>query len=63
MAPTFESRAADAPRVELLLRLPDGAPWRLSVSAGIERFIGHYPRIDGIVAAGPLLEYRAVSTA
>lgn len=63
MASSFRSRAADAPRVELLLHLPDGAPWRLSVSAGIERFIGHYPRLDGIAAAGALLEYRAISTA
>ena len=57
------SPAAEAPRVELLLRLPDGAPWRLSLSAGLERFIGHYPRLEGFRAAGPLLEYRAVSTA
>ncbi|MFN3388222.1 MAG: hypothetical protein ACK40O_04775 [Allosphingosinicella sp.] len=63
MAPNLETRAADAPRVELVLRLPDGAPWRLSVSAGVERFIGHYPRLDGIAGGGPLLEYRAVSTA
>lgn len=63
MAPNLSTRAADAPRVELLLRLPDGAPWRLNVSAGVARFIGHYPRLDGIAASGPLLEYRAVSTA
>lgn len=57
------SPAAEAPRVELLLRAPDGAPWRLSLSAGIERFIGHYPRLEGFSAEGPLLEFRAVSPA
>ena len=63
MASNLSTRAADAPRVELLLRQPDGAPWQLNVAAGIERFIGYYPRLDGIAASGPLLEYRAVSTA
>jgi hypothetical protein len=46
-----------AGKVELVLRLPDGAPWTLSVSPGIERFIGYYPRLDGIDPGGPLLEY------
>jgi hypothetical protein len=45
------------PRVELVLRLADGGPWRLTVSSGMERFIGHYPRIDGIEPGGPLLRF------
>ena len=51
--------ASQAPRVELLLWQPDGLPWSVSFSAGIERFIGAYPRLDGIDSGGPLLEYRA----
>jgi len=47
-----------ARRVELVLRAPDGSPWTLTVSAGIERFIGHYPRIEGIDPGGPLLSFR-----
>jgi hypothetical protein len=52
-----------APRLELVLRLADGSPWRLSVSPGIERFIGVYPRIDGIDAGGPLLRFQAAGPA
>ena len=57
------SFAAEAARVELRLRRADGALWVLSVSAGVERFIGYYPRIDGIVAEGVLLEYRPTQAA
>jgi hypothetical protein len=46
--------------VELLLRLEDGSPWRLTVSAGMERFIGYYPKVDGIDGGGPLLDFRRV---
>jgi hypothetical protein len=56
-------RAAAAQRIELMLYRADGAPWVLSVSPGIERFIGHYPRLDGIEARTPLLEYRVVQAA
>jgi hypothetical protein len=48
------------PRLELELRLEDGSPWRLTVSAGVERFIGHYPLVDGLGAGGPLLRFTAV---
>jgi hypothetical protein len=47
---------ADAPRLELVL-LADGSPWRLTLSAGMERFIGYYPRVDGLDAGGPLLRF------
>ena len=57
------SLAAQAARVELRLRLPDGAPWVLSVSAGVERFIGPYPRLGGIMSDGPLLEFETVQPA
>lgn len=49
------------PRVELLLWQADGRPWSVTFSAGIERFIGAYPRLDGVGAGGPLLEYRAAA--
>jgi hypothetical protein len=53
--------ARQFPRIELLLWQADGQPWSVSFSPGIERFIGAYPRLDGIDAGGPLLEYRAVA--
>jgi hypothetical protein len=57
--PGFMFRGAEPPKVELLLRLADGSPWTLTISAGIQRFIGYYPRIRGIDFEGSLLTYRA----
>jgi hypothetical protein len=48
-------------RLELLLRQPDGQPWSVTFSPGIERFIGAYPRLEGVHADGSLLEYRAAA--
>ncbi|HEX8514267.1 MAG TPA: hypothetical protein VF688_14310 [Allosphingosinicella sp.] len=45
--------------LELVLRLEDGSPWRLSFSAGMEGFIGHYPLVEGLWSGGPLLSFRA----
>jgi hypothetical protein len=50
-------------RLELVLRLEDGSPWRLTVSTGMERFIGYYPRVDGLDSGGPLLRFQAVKPA
>ena len=47
-----------AARVELALTRPDGEPWSLTVSPGVERFIGFYPRLEGFACAGPVLVYR-----
>ena len=47
-----------SPRVELSLPRPDGTPWSLTVSTGMERFIGYYPRLAGFACTGPLLVYR-----
>lgn len=47
-------------QVQLMLRFPDGARWSLTVSKGMERFIGHYPRIAGLGSGGPLLRYERV---
>lgn len=45
------------PYVELVLRLEDSSPWHLTVSAGVERFIGYYPRLDGFDTGGPLVSF------
>ncbi|MEA3064204.1 MAG: hypothetical protein QOJ27_639 [Sphingomonadales bacterium] len=61
--PAFHSALADQSRLELQLRLADGSPWRLTVSAGIEQFIGYYPRVEGIDGGGPLLRFQAAGPA
>jgi hypothetical protein len=61
--PAFHSALADPSRLELELRLADGSPWRLTVSAGMVRFIGYYPRVEGIDAGGPLLRFQAANPA
>jgi hypothetical protein len=60
--PRFRPRST-SPCLELLLRLEDGSPWRLTVSAGMERFIGHYPLVDGLDCGGPLLRFTAADPA
>jgi hypothetical protein len=52
---------SEATCLELLFRLEDGSPWRLTVSLGMERFVGPYPLVDGLDAGGPLLRFRAVA--
>ncbi|HEX8263755.1 MAG TPA: hypothetical protein VF547_12870 [Allosphingosinicella sp.] len=58
---------AAAPRpgskVQLLLRTPDGGGWGLTLSHGMEQFIGHYPRVAGLGSGGPLLRYEPLSPA
>lgn len=51
------------PCLELVLRREDGSPWRLTVSAGMERFIGAYPLVDGLDPGGPLLRFRTADPA
>jgi hypothetical protein len=58
---TFIPNASAQARTELVLRLPDGSPWRLTLSRGCERFVGYYPRLPGIQADGPLLCYRQMT--
>lgn len=60
--PAFTA-VADPGRLELVLRLADGSPWRLTFSTGLERFIGHYPRVDGFDSGGPLLSFRIADPA
>jgi hypothetical protein len=61
--PAFLPAIAAQSRLELVLRLDDGSPWQLTVSAGVERFIGYYPLVDGLDAGGPLLRFRAADSA
>ncbi|HEU0134944.1 MAG TPA: hypothetical protein VFR28_08980 [Allosphingosinicella sp.] len=49
--------SASVGRVDLVLRLPEGEPWVVSFSPGIERFIGHYPRFEAIAPEGTLLTF------
>jgi hypothetical protein len=56
----FMFRDAEPAKVELVLSARDGSPWSLVMTAGTERFIGHYPRLGEMIAAGPLLAYRPV---
>ena len=58
----FQSPAT-ASRLELVLRLEDGSPWRLTVSPGVERFVGRFPMVEGLGADGPLLRFRAAAQA
>lgn len=50
---------AETAQVELVLSRSDGTPWTLRMSAGCERFVGHYPRLARMVVDGPVLSYRA----
>jgi hypothetical protein len=54
-------RAAEHGRVELVLRFGEGASWTVDFSAGIERFIGYYPRVTGIGADNALLFFQRVA--
>jgi hypothetical protein len=49
---------ADPGRMELVLSQHDGTPWTLTMSPGMERFIGSYPRLARLTVDGPLLAYR-----
>lgn len=63
MSPRPDSPTSLQPRVALLLRLADGEPWRVTFSAGIERFIGQYPLLGGIMSDGPDFEFEVVEPA
>jgi hypothetical protein len=58
MDPRPPLRVARARAVELVLRDDAGAPWVLTLSPGMEKFIGSYPRVDGFDAGGPLIAFR-----
>ncbi len=52
--------ALSTPRVQLMLRTTDGRRWGVTFSEGMERFIGHYPRVPGLHSESPILDYRPV---
>lgn len=55
----FMFQAAEPGRIELVLTTADGDPWTLEMSAGVERFIGRYARLNRLLVDGPLLDFRA----
>ena len=48
-------------KIQLMLRTPDGGRWDVTLSDGMERFIGHYPRVPGLGSDSRLLEYRPLA--
>jgi hypothetical protein len=64
MQPAFAfPPTALAVRRELSLRTGDGEDWVLSVSPGVERFIGAYPRLPDFDVGAPLIAFRTVAAA
>ena len=55
----FMFRAAGPGRMELVLTTADGEPWTLAMTAGTERFVGRYARLNRLLVDGPMLEFRA----
>ncbi len=47
-------------KIQLMLRTRSGGRWAVTLSHGMERFIGHYPKVPGISSDSRLLEYRPV---
>ena len=47
-------------KIRLMLRNPQGAPWGVTLSVGMERFIGPYSRVPGLSSDSSLLEYQPV---
>lgn len=44
-------------RVTLTLQSPDGGIWSFTLSAGCEKFIGHYPRLPELGSAQRLFVF------
>jgi hypothetical protein len=45
--------------IQLRLRTPDG-DWGVTLSPGMERFIGPYPRVPGLSSGSAFLDYQPV---
>lgn len=56
-------RPRQASKIQLMLRTPDGGRWGLTVSAGMDRFIGLYSQVPGLGSDSPLLKYQPVDRA
>jgi len=56
-------RAFTSRRTELVLVAADGSAWPVSMSPGIERFIGAYPRLPGLESESGLLSFRSIVAA
>lgn len=61
--PIRAGQAPQAPLVQLMLETPDGSRWPVTLSEGMERFIGHYRRVPGLGSGGPLLRFEPVARA
>jgi hypothetical protein len=55
--------SAETRQLYLVLRNEDGSAWTLRFSAGVERFIGFYPRLEGLDCGAPLLAFREIDPA
>ncbi|QAY77780.1 hypothetical protein [Sphingosinicella sp. BN140058] len=56
---TFLFQSAAPGRIELVLPTAEGGAWTLTMSVGVERFIGRYARLNRLLVDGPLLDLRA----
>jgi hypothetical protein len=54
-----EADATSGESLSLSLATPDGGEWRLNLSPGMDRFVGHYARLPGIAPPGGLIDYKA----
>ena len=54
------SSATEMRQLYLVLRRDDGSAWTLRFSAGVERFIGAYPRVEGFDCGEPLITFRTI---
>jgi hypothetical protein len=55
--------SSQSAKIRLNLLTPDGGAWKLTLSVGMERFIGHYSQVPGLGSSSPLLDYQPVGCA
>lgn len=55
---TFMFQTVAPGRVALVLPTAEGRPWTLTMSSGVERFVGRYARLNRLLIDGPLLDLR-----
>ncbi len=53
----IDFQAPSAARIRLLLLDDSGGHWCVTMSPGVERFIGCYPRLDAFVGDEQVLRY------
>lgn len=60
---TPHESSTETRQLYLVLRRDDAPAWTIRFSAGIERFIGMYPRLEGFECGEPLLVFREIDAA